>query len=361
MKIKQMAECLNSVSVRKKAKRILALTLAVLMVNPVTGYGATAHAQEAETITAFAKLSGEIATQQIVVGDKETDINLPDTLDVTISAYGGDTTESIVKDSQPEEIPIEEVKPDEITPEEPAADENSVEEPVSDETSFVKSMVSEKNTLELQSDEPSAEYSNVAENDVEESQEDANAEEDNTVTDSEATLVLDSGEVPLAASTTGSAISADSDDADTEQTEETNNTEERTLAGITWEINAERSGSDIFDSESTGAVFFYEPVLPEGYTLADGVSLPQIQVKIEENIRWAFSQSTTIDGVEITVKAEKDVFPEGAVLYAEKVTKTEDKEKIQSAVSEEVQSVDAAKTVTKLVSFDITIDRKSVV
>jgi len=85
------------------------------------------------------------------------------------------------------------------------------------------------------------------------------------------------------------------------------------------------------------------------------VSLPQIQVQIEDSGKWAFSQSTTIDGIEITVKAEKDVFPEGAVLHVEKVTNAEDKEKIQSAVSEEVKAEDAAKTVTELVSFDITI------
>lgn len=326
MKIKQMAERLNSVPVRKKAKRILAITLAVLMVNPVTGYGVTAHAQEMGTITAFGNLSSEIATQQLAVGAEESDINLPDTLSVTLSVYGVDTAENVVKDSQPEEIPTEEVKPDESNSEEPAADESPVDD------------------------------SSVSGNDAEEPQEDENGAEDNTATDSQATVVLDSGEVPLAATTTGSAISADLDDGDTEQTEtETITTEERTLTGITWQINAERSGSDTFNSENAGAVFFYEPVLPEGYTLADGVSLPQIQVKIEENVQWAFSQSTTIDGIEITVKAEKDVFPEGAVLRAEKVTNAEDTEKIQDAVSEEVKTQDAAKTVTKLVSFDITI------
>jgi uncharacterized repeat protein (TIGR02543 family) len=326
MKIKQMTERLNSVPVRKKAKRILAITLAVLMVNPVTGYGVTAHAQETHTITAFSELSGKIASQQLAVGAEESDINLPDTLNVTVGVSSADTAESIVKDSQAEEIPTEEVKPDESNLEEPAADESPADD------------------------------SSVSGNDAEEPQEDENGAENNTATDSQATVVLDSGEVPLAATTTGSAISVELDDADTEQTEtETITTEDRTLTGITWQINAERSGSDTFNSENAGAVFYYEPVLPEGYILADGVSLPQIQVEIEESARWVFSQSTTIDGVEITVKAEKDVFPEGAVLHAEKVTSAEDKEKIQSAVSKELQSVDTTRTITELVSFDITI------
>ena len=57
MEIKRMAEQINSVSVRKKAKRLLAAALALLMVNPITGYGVSAHEQETEIITAFAQLS----------------------------------------------------------------------------------------------------------------------------------------------------------------------------------------------------------------------------------------------------------------------------------------------------------------
>jgi len=325
MEIKRMAERLNSVPVRKKVRQLLALTLAVLMVNPVTGYGVAAHAQETETITAFAKLSSEIASQQLAVGAKDSGIQLPDALNVTIGVSSASTAESTVKDSQAEEIPTEEVKPDESTPEEPA----KVESPADDST--------------------------VSGNDAAEQQDEANGAEDTTATDSNATAVVDSGKVPLAVST-GPAISTDADQTDTKQPDtEQITSQERTLTGITWKINAERSGSDTFNSANAGAVFFYEPVLPEGYTLADGVSLPQIKVQIEDSGKWAFSQSQTIDGVEITVKAEKEVFPEGAVLHAEKVTSKEDKEKIQSAVSEEVKSEDKAKAVTELVSFDITI------
>ena len=346
MEIKRMAEHINSVSVRKKAKRLLAAALAILMVNPATGYGVAAYAQEAEAIIAFENLLSGIAAQQLTVGAEESDIYLPDTLNVTVGVSSADTAESIAEEPQTDETSggdsavlgndAEETQPDETAAEEPQPDEGVVEEPQTDEDSDGDTAVSENDTKEPQEDEDST--------------------EDNTATDSEATVVLDSGEVPLAASTTGSAISADLDDADTEQTETEKMTSEvRTLTGITWQINAERSGSDTFNSESAGAVFFYEPVLPEGYTLADGVSLPQIQVQIEDNSKWAFSQSQTIDGIEITVKAEKDVFPERAVLHAKKVTNAEDKEKIQSAVGEEVQSTDTAKTVTELVSFDITI------
>ena len=112
MKIKQMAERLNSVPVRKKAKRILAVTLAVLMVNPVTGYGLTAHAQEAKTITAFAKLSSQITTQQLAVGAEESDINLPNTLNVTIGVSSTDTVGSAAEKPQSDETTTEESQPD---------------------------------------------------------------------------------------------------------------------------------------------------------------------------------------------------------------------------------------------------------
>ena len=326
MEIKRMAEHINSVSVRKKAKRLLAAALALLMVNPITGYGVSAHEQETEIITAFAQLSDGIATQQLPVGAEESDIHLPDTLNVTVSISSADTAKSTEEESQPDKTATEESEPDESIAEEPQTDGTADRD------------------------------STVSGNDAEEPQEDENSTVNSTATDSEAMVVLDSGKVPLASSTTGSAISADLEAVETEQTEtEEITSEERTLTGITWQINAERSGSDTFDSESAGAVFFYEPVLRSGYALADGVSLPQIEVRIEDGGRWAFSQSQTIDGIEITVKAEKDVFPEGAVLHAKKVTNAEDKEKIQSAISEEVQSTDTAKTVTELVSFDITI------
>ena len=228
-------------SSQKKVKRILAATLAVLMVNPITGYGVSAHAQEAQTITAFSELSGKIASQQLAVGAVESDIQLPDTLNVTISISSTDTTESTVEESQP--------------------DESTVEEPAVGITS--------------------GEDSTVSENDAEEPQDETNDTKDNTATDSQATPVVDSGKMLFIHSVTGSAISADADQTDTEEkdTEEITS-KERTLTGITWQINAVRSGSDTFDSTNAGEVFFYEPVLPEGYTLGDGVGLPQIIVTV---------------------------------------------------------------------------------
>ena len=250
MEIKQMAERITSVSARKKAKRLLAASLAVLMINPVTGYGVAAQARESEIITAFAELPGEITAQQLKVGAAESGIRLPDTLDVTVRVAATDTADGNEEAAQSERS----------TTEEPAADENSSGD----------ASVSGNESVEPETQD--------------------NSTADSLATGSEAELILDSGAEPVPGNsstdpsvetTTGSATITNLDDADTEQTEpEAFTSEERTLVGITWQINADNSTSQSFDSSENGAYYTYVPVLPEGYTLADGVSLPEINVLI---------------------------------------------------------------------------------
>ncbi len=62
---------------------------------------------------------------------------------------------------------------------------------------------------------------------------------------------------------------------------ERENPAEETEASIavTWEI----SGADVFDSSRAGNRYVYMPVIPEGYTVEEGVALPQIVVTIEDN------------------------------------------------------------------------------
>lgn len=54
-----------------------------------------------------------------------------------------------------------------------------------------------------------------------------------------------------------------------------------TIEDVTWE------STPAYDGESEG-VYVFTPVLPEGYLLAEGVSLPQITVTVEENISPAW-------------------------------------------------------------------------
>ncbi|MEN1761617.1 hypothetical protein [Anoxynatronum sibiricum] len=67
MKANQTTAAINRIPVRKKAARLtaLALALVLLMGHPVTGHGTSPHAQKTETGTAVAKLSSEAAAQQL--------------------------------------------------------------------------------------------------------------------------------------------------------------------------------------------------------------------------------------------------------------------------------------------------------
>jgi hypothetical protein len=94
MLMNRITERLRSVPVKKKAKQLMAVTLSVILVNPFTGYGAFIHAKEVETITAFTELSDEIANQQLAVGAVESDIQLPDTLNVTVESASVDQSGS---------------------------------------------------------------------------------------------------------------------------------------------------------------------------------------------------------------------------------------------------------------------------
>ncbi|SMP57829.1 hypothetical protein, partial [Anoxynatronum buryatiense] len=268
MTIKSMSRCLKSTSFQQKAKQMMALTLAVLMATPATGYGFSAHEQQVETITAFAQLTGEITSQQLAVGARESDIHLPNTLGVTISGQPmalpnvpelpelpetpdaselpdtsetpdtPDNGESMENGGQPGETLPEETPPDGSAPTTPTADESHGEAgPASD-----------------QEDETAQEG--------ETSQGDENNPAGNTTGEIQGTVIVDSDKVPLSGFTTESSSRS------------------ITLEEVQWVIDAEKSSSPWFDASENGAGYTYVPVLPAGYTLAEGVNLPEISVLI---------------------------------------------------------------------------------
>ena len=62
---------------------------------------------------------------------------------------------------------------------------------------------------------------------------------------------------------------------------------------------------------------------------------------------------TVVDGVRITVIADKDVFPEGAELWAEKVEDADTEEAIDKAIEEEKSEEEAGKNIASKLQFDI--------
>lgn len=280
-KVEKNGKSLN----RNKMKRVLAVALSILMVVSIIDYSGFQYISAqtlngAKTITSFAKLAEDIANQQLAVDAEESEIKLPNTLNVTVN------------------VPLEET--------------------TAETTEGIT--------------------------------------EDATAMGSDTKEVPNSVEVPSTKTTTGAAISADLEQTppDMEQIPP-DITQPFTLEGITWVIDAKKSNLAAFDSTKTGTEIFYKPVLPEEYAVADGVELPQIKVQIKDSSKWSFNETLIIDGIEITVKAEEGVFPEGAILHAKKVIDSRIQEKIEDAVKKEVKKEDTTKTVEELISFDITI------
>lgn len=115
-------------NMHNKLSKALAYVLSASLI--VSGISVTAFANEEENvpvrITAFSSLPGDISDQYIYVGDKESKISFPSSLNVTVETTEVITTKKeIEKEDQPETVeklnlqeePLEDLKPEETIPE----------------------------------------------------------------------------------------------------------------------------------------------------------------------------------------------------------------------------------------------------
>lgn len=72
----------------------------------------------------------------------------------------------------------------------------------------------------------------------------------------------------------------------------------------------------------------------------------------------AFEKSKMAGDIRITVSAPEGVFPKGAVLQVSQVTGRQEKEKLQTAVREELKKVGDTRNIQEVLAFDITIRDK---
>lgn len=297
----------------QKGKKILAFVLTVVLMNSGTCYGGIIQASaknnetddrcNAKTITAFGALDSDVKSQTMGIGGSEDDINFPDSLCVTIET---------IKEESANETTAEAIETDESTTEETSTgnqySEETSDEKVSTETSDLGTDV----------------FENIA-----------SAFSPMTVYAKE-------------------TVSGNDAQSESEATEET---QEETIENITWKLDKAKSVQDTFASGENlkGKDFYYTPVIPDEYKIADEAELPVIKVTIGEKKVWEKTQ--TVDGINITVSADNGVFPEDAVLKVQKITNSRDKAKIKNAVTKEVQSTDTGSSdrVEEMYAFDITI------
>lgn len=276
-------------------RRTLAVSLSVAMLGSLVDLSTlSADAQTTEeelTIVAFDSLSKDIREQKLEIGASEDDINFPDTLTVTVEKT--QTVEKDDKESETESI--------EETTEMTEAETESTETE-STETESTESSTSTEQTTEMseETDESSSSETEAPTQTSEEASSDTSTPESGS---EETSTQTDSEEARNSGSLLGMQLSAlaynllphkmivhaAESNPDTEA-ETATETEKIKLTDIKWEIDADESDAEEFNSSKkyNGFCYVYTPVLPDTdekgnkLVLGEDVELPMIYVLVGE-------------------------------------------------------------------------------
>ena len=271
---------------RQLFRRTLAVSLSIAMFgNMVDLSTLSVDAQTTEeelTIVAFDPLSKDIREQKLEIGASEDDINFPDTLTVTV-----EKTQTVEKDDKEAET--------ESTEETTEAMESTETETESTETSTEQTTEMSEETDEGSSTETEASTQTSEETSSEEATPESGSEETSTQTDSEE--ARNSGSllgIQLSALAYNllphkMIVHAAESNPDTEA-ETATETEKIKLTDIKWEIDADESDAEEFNSSKkyNGFCYVYTPVLPDTdekgnkLVLGEDVELPMIYVLVGE-------------------------------------------------------------------------------
>ncbi len=287
---------------REKKHCICAAFLCVCMLLSLPGisdiFPVVAAAEQAENfqeeniITAFDPLPEDIKVQTVFMGTDRDELDLPKELTVYLrresSEQKTEEQESIENENTGETDNIEE---NSDTENEDEQDIQSEENEVSEETE-AEDEKNEDESVPFEEQEESD--SELSPNELEENE---TGEETYTVTMPEYLAE--------------NIISVQTiENTQTEKQEET-----VTISGITWQSEPEYDGS-------TEGIYTFTAVLPDGYTLADGVSLPEITVTVKESesgtdtvIQTLLDRIAALPEVEDYLSSEPDMDDEDA--YAE--------------------------------------------
>lgn len=259
---------------REKKHRICAAFLCVCMLLSLPGisdiFPVVAAAEQAESfqkenvITAFDPLPEDIKVQTVFVGTNRDELDLPEELTVCLLQ---ESSEQKAEESEQENVgetdDIEENSDTETKDEQDTqTEESEVSGETGDSTEADNENVADSEDIESSEGESAfleEERESVQERaSSEEQQENATAQENHTVTIPE---YYAENVIPVQTLANTSS----------EKQEET-----VTISGITWQSEPE------YD-ENTEGIYTFTAILPDDYTLADGVSLPEITVTVKES------------------------------------------------------------------------------
>ena len=244
----------------KPAHRLTALALSMLMVFGMTPITVSAQAMEGNSakneIIAFEALEEDVATQQLAIGTSLEELHLPQSLNATVRV----------------------------------ATATDAQEP----------------------DEPVLDSGDLAPGD------DAVTPGDDAVTWEDDAVTQEGDKTPAEANSGDSTdgepqVGTPSEKHEDEQAkpEVSETSQAITLKNVEWMIDAETSSSDTFDSSENGDYYTFVPIIPEGYTVADSIDLPEIGVQVGSAmmLMTAVAETITIsenivcaNGVPIVIK-----------------------------------------------------------
>lgn len=269
---------------------------------PVVAAGQEESDKIDNIIMGFYPLPEEVKDKTVSVGTNYDALNLPDELTVYLKC-GQESAAQKAEESEQEDAESEntEETADNIVHE-------YIEETVNIDNGERQDTESEEGTASDEADvqEEVTEDTANTESDEDKDEEGVSADEQKEDEATQETYI-----VTLPEYQAGNVISVET----LENTQETENVTETTvtISGITWQSAPEYN-------RNTEGTYIFTAVLPDNYTLAEGVSLPQITVTVQECIIESFLQAlldriAVLPDVEEYLAAEPDMADEEA--YAE--------------------------------------------
>lgn len=238
-------------------------------------------------ITDFTALSDEIREQTVPLGTPLSELTLPDTLEAVVTGQTSEDTEDKTDDGGKEDAGGNGSDED--------SEENDGEEPDDTEDEDSGTGETEEGEPDDTEQEDTETGGEIGDKDVETGVgEDAQPGVDGEAEETDGTTATENGDegdteteentgesVPTQETHTVTMQEYHAENVIPVQTLENTQTEKQeetvTIDGVTWQSEPE------YD-ENTEGIYIFTAVLPDGYALADGVSLPEITVTVENGI-----------------------------------------------------------------------------
>ena len=350
---------------RRRFTQVTAAFLATLMVFTnvdmaafavTEGSGTSTGSTTASYINSVTALQEDIAVQELEVGSSEADIVMPSVLDASVTQY---TTINIQTPTQTPTQGATQPATTSTTKTTTSSEQNTTQSTTSDQNtnqSTTQTSTSNQTTISDQNSTQPSTGASGTESTPAQSESQAfnisqhNDREETSSSGSTGTTGATNNTAKTGETTSAGGSSASGNNGNSASNAKTVASTKQMELPVTWKIDTEKSTASEFSSVKAGEVYVYTPVFSEDIFVLDDIVIPSITVTIVNKKEVEFSQSSTIDGVTITVTADKGVFPQGVTLSVKKIT--DDATVKQLTEAAETAEVEAAASAAQALSAD---------